>query len=146
MDLVIWLCTHKLERAPQWVQRWRRRYLDHIAEHEVLGRMQDAQERHVGVADAWAEPGTPVAEILVWFDEYLAATPRVPGIDYFRFIVAATPTDDPSVLIAPDALQYEWNGSRAQWWAAGRDQVAAVCATPHTGLYIVANGLGNAWR
>ena len=144
MDLVIWLCTHKLERAPQWVQRWRRRYLDRIAEREVLGRMQDAQERHVGVADAWAEPGTPVAEILAWFDAYLAATPRIPGIDYFRFLVAAAPAFE--TMVDDAALLCEWNGSRAQWWSEGREQVAAACTNASAWLYIIANGLGNAWR
>lgn len=145
MDFVIWLCTHQLERAPRWVQRWRRWYLDRIAEREILGRMQDAQRRLVGVEEAWAEPGTPTGEILAWFDEYLAATPRIPGIDYFRFVVATMPTEDPTAELRPDDVRIIWGGSRAAWWAEGREQVAAVCSL-HDGLYIAANGLGNAWR
>ncbi len=144
MSFTLWLCTHPLTWAPQWVQAWRQRHIARVGEARIIPRLLAAQAQGVGITDGWVEPGTPRQEILTWFDEQLAATPRVP-LDVFRMVVARCAPEEQGHGLSSDAVIVNWQGMRAAWWSEGRDQVAAAIADHHNGLYLVASGAGHTW-
>ena len=142
--------------APAWLRRRREAAIDRYFQQHVVAAMAAAQANGIGIVHTWAAPGTPVADILDWFDDQLATVPRVVlhdcALNRFRFfIVRCTPAEWQAVqagrrLSVPrEQLLLTWEGQRADWWRAGHDAVAAVCADDHPGLYLVANRLGESF-
>ena len=144
MHITLWLCNHRLLWAPQWIQVWRERHIARAGEQRIIPRLLAAQAQGIGITHAWVEPGTSREEILAWFDDQIAATPRVP-LDVFRMVVARCAPEEQGQQLADDAVLANWQGLRISWWSEGRDQLAAAIADDHYGLYLVASGAGHTW-
>ena len=125
MGFNLWICQHELGWAPRFVQGWRTRYIARVGEQRIVARVAIAQAQGIGITDHWVAAGTPATEILAWFDSQMAATPRV-LLDLFRMVIAQCNEGDCGQLLPASAILVRWQGLRAWWWSAGREQLQSA--------------------
>lgn len=141
---------YDVTRLPRWLVPLADYYVRGYVGSKLLPRMLAADLAGEGQRDALWPEGTPADTILRWFDEELAATPRVGAWDQFRMtVVAATSAELDQVeatgeLLPPVRLRCHWVGTRQQWWSEGREQIAQTIEGVEGELYTVADGVGTA--
>jgi len=79
-------------------------YLEHVTLPQTLATCAAG----AGVAQAWAPPGTPPAEILTWFDNQIVDVPRTISVAFplnqLRVIVACCSVDEWHAGVTDEAL------------------------------------------
>ena len=109
-----------------------------------------AQEANSGLHDAWAEPTTPPADILAWFEAQVASVPSpIASMDLIRIgLVRCTleeweQGDTGKIVLTGERILVEWEGHRSVWERDARPQLIAAITPDHDGLYCLINGLGD---
>jgi hypothetical protein len=140
--------NYDVARLPRWLVPLVDTYVRGYVGNRLLPRIVAADLAGKGQSDAEWPAGTPVDTMLEWFDEELAATPRVGVWDVFRMRVVQARSDEldlveaTGVPLPPERLRCHWVGTRQQWWSEGREQIAQAIEGVQGELYTVADGVG----
>jgi hypothetical protein len=105
----------------------------------VWDQIKDEDEQVI--KQVWASPQAPLEDILTWVDEQIAATPRLPGLQWYKLFISHCDEATYQACIDGDDITLpepitEWFGPRSSWWYAGRDQIIAELPSEHLGLVV----------
>ena len=150
-----------------WMMLWRRRYgrptrprwlcwLWHelavsFNERTFVPKLIAAQEANVGLHEVWAEPTTPPADILAWFDAQIASVPApLVSMDLIRVGLVRCTLEEweqgeatGEIALTGERILVEWQGHRTTWERDARPQLVSAIAPDHDGLYCLINGFGD---
>lgn len=128
-----------------WRQRAEARQTARLAAY-----FQTLQDQEIGVESSWGDTSITPEDVALWCDDYMGDSPRVPTThgqpeaEVFRFVVYRC--EELSWINATELplehLLIVWEGSRMEWWQAGRDRMIAAMPAVHQGLYIAGNSAG----